>query len=74
MNLTRLTKQCEFIFFFFMTEFKKCCNGASHESLSKKGIARYEQAISYNIIYDGNNDQVTELSHLLGGYTKNSST
>ncbi len=70
MNLTRLTK----FLLFFSPELKKCCNGASHESLSKKGIARYEQAISYNIINDGNNDHVTGSSHLFGGYTKNSST
>ncbi|XP_058600646.1 IGF-like family receptor 1 [Onychostoma macrolepis] len=49
----------------FNKELKKCCNGASHESLSKKGIARYEQAVSYNIINDGNNDHETGLSHLL---------
>uniref|UniRef100_A0A673G8U5 IGF-like family receptor 1 n=1 Tax=Sinocyclocheilus rhinocerous TaxID=307959 RepID=A0A673G8U5_9TELE len=47
-------------------ELKKCCNGASHESLSKKGIGRYEQAISYNIIKESsNNDHVTGSSHLL---------
>ncbi|XP_016113198.1 IGF-like family receptor 1 [Sinocyclocheilus grahami] len=50
----------------FNEELKKCCNGASHESLSKKGIGRYEQAISYNIIKESsNNDHVTGLSHLL---------
>uniref|UniRef100_A0A8C2PRN3 IGF-like family receptor 1 n=2 Tax=Cyprinus carpio TaxID=7962 RepID=A0A8C2PRN3_CYPCA len=50
----------------FNEELKKCCNGASHKSLSKKGIGRYEQDISYNIIKESsNNDHVTGLSHLL---------
>ncbi|XP_026120085.1 IGF-like family receptor 1 [Carassius auratus] len=50
----------------FNKEFKKCCNGASHKSLSKKSIGRYEEAISYNIIKESsNNDHVTGLSHLL---------
>ncbi|RXN23155.1 IGF-like family receptor 1 [Labeo rohita] len=43
-------------------ELKKCC----HESLAKKGIGRYDQAVSYNIIKEtGNNDHVTKLSELL---------
>ncbi|XP_052433257.1 IGF-like family receptor 1 [Carassius gibelio] len=49
----------------FNKELKKCCDGTSHESLSKRGITRYEQAISYNIINEGHNEHATGLSHLL---------
>ncbi|XP_051719404.1 IGF-like family receptor 1 isoform X2 [Ctenopharyngodon idella] len=42
-------------------EFQKCCNGADQESLSKKGIDRYEPtSVSYNIIKESdNNDHMT---------------
>ncbi|XP_016414550.1 IGF-like family receptor 1 isoform X2 [Sinocyclocheilus rhinocerous] len=68
--LSTLALACLFLFIRrrtkpFNEELKKCCNGASHESLSKKGIATYEQSVSYNIINDGNNDHVTGLSHML---------
>ncbi|XP_042595855.1 IGF-like family receptor 1 [Cyprinus carpio] len=68
--LSTLTLVCLFLFIRrrskpFNEELKKCCNGASHESLSRKGIARYEQAVSYNIINDCNNDHMPGLSHLL---------
>ncbi|KAL1261082.1 hypothetical protein QQF64_008909 [Cirrhinus molitorella] len=67
--LSALTLVCLFLFIKRKTkplneELKKCCNGASHESLSKKG--RYDQAVSYNIFKEsGSNDHVTELLHLL---------
>ncbi|XP_026105840.1 IGF-like family receptor 1 [Carassius auratus] len=68
--LSTLILVCIFLFIKrskpFNEEFKKCCNGASHKSLSKKSIGRYEEAISYNIIKESsNNDHVTGLSHLL---------
>ncbi|XP_073673540.1 IGF-like family receptor 1 [Garra rufa] len=75
--LSTLTLVCLFLFIKrrtkpFNEEFKKCCNGASRESLSKKGIVRYDQAVSYNIIKEnGNNDHVTEWSHLLAPEVQN---
>ncbi|XP_067306364.1 IGF-like family receptor 1 isoform X2 [Pseudorasbora parva] len=49
----------------FNEEFQNC-NGAVRESLSKKGINRYEQSISYNIIKENdNNDHIAGPAYLL---------
>ncbi|XP_043114871.1 IGF-like family receptor 1 [Puntigrus tetrazona] len=67
--LSTLALVCVFLLFrrntkHFNKDLKKCCNGASHESLSKMSIARYKQSVSYSIINDGNNDNVTGSSRL----------
>lgn len=56
----------------FNGEFQKCCNGAVRESLTKKGLERFQQNVAYNVIKEtSKKDQTTGPSHLLAPGVQN---